>query len=189
MKYLMVVSHPDDEVLGAGASIYKWTRPSAETGEPRNEVDVCIMCMEAKARAFRPADKELDDDLSTSTKYLGIGRKYVATFPNIEMNTVPHIELVQHIELAIQESQPDIVITHHQLIRIMIIADIAGLPRGCSSVPTQTGGETLRGVLVYGGTIVYGVGIEYGIESFSTKHVRGSWQRGSGCQSESTKYV
>ena len=113
MKYLMVVSHPDDEVVGAGASIYKWTRPSAETGEPRNEVDVCIMCMEAKARAFRPADKELDDDLSTSTKYLGIGRKYVATFPNIEMNTVPHIELVQHIELAIQESQPDIVITHH----------------------------------------------------------------------------
>lgn len=59
MKYLMVVSHPDDEVLGAGASIYKWTRLSVETGRPRNEVDVCIMCTEAKARAFRPADNEL----------------------------------------------------------------------------------------------------------------------------------
>lgn len=106
MKYLLVVAHPDDEVLGAGASIYKWTRKG-------NSVDVCIMCTEAKARAFRPEDKELDDDLNTSFKYLGVGMKFEATFPNIEMNTVPHIQLVQHIERAIKKSQPDIIITHH----------------------------------------------------------------------------
>ncbi len=50
MKYLLVVAHPDDEVLGAGASIYKWTREG-------DTVDVAIMCTEAKARAFRPEDK------------------------------------------------------------------------------------------------------------------------------------
>lgn len=106
MKYLLVVAHPDDEVLGAGASIYKWTHNG-------DVVDVVIMCSEAKARAFRPNDEELDDDLNRSTKFLGINKKYEATFPNIEMNTVPHIQLVQFIESAIKESEPDIVITHH----------------------------------------------------------------------------
>lgn len=106
MKYLLVVAHPDDEVLGAGASIWNWTRNG-------DVVDVALMCTEAKARAFRPGDEELNSDLDESVAYLGINKKYEATFPNIEMNTVPHLKLVQFIESAIKESEPDIIITHH----------------------------------------------------------------------------
>ena len=106
MKYLIVVAHPDDEVLGCGASIYKWTKQG-------DVVDVCIMCTEAKARAFRPDDKELDDDTHAALKYIGVNKEYEGTFPNIEMNTVPHLQLVQFIESAIKESEPDIIITHH----------------------------------------------------------------------------
>ena len=106
MKYLLVVAHPDDEVLGAGASIWTWTRNG-------DVVDVALMCTEAKARAFRPGDEELNSDLDESAAYLGINKKYEATFPNIEMNTVPHLKLVQFIESAIKESEPDIIITHH----------------------------------------------------------------------------
>lgn len=106
MKYLLVVAHPDDEVLGAGASIWNWTRKG-------DVVDVALMCTEAKARAFRPGDEELNSDLDESASYLGINKKYEATFPNIEMNTVPHLKLVQFIESAIKESEPDIIITHH----------------------------------------------------------------------------
>jgi len=106
MKYLIVVAHPDDEVLGAGASIWKW----AKNGD---QVDVCIMCTEAKARAFRPEDKELDDDTHAALRYIGVNKEYEGTFPNIEMNTVPHLLLVQFIEKAIRESEPDVVITHH----------------------------------------------------------------------------
>ena len=106
MKYLLVVAHPDDEVLGAGASIWNWTKKG-------DVVDVALMCTEAKARAFRPGDEELNSDLDESATYLGINKKYEATFPNIEMNTVPHLKLVQFIESAIKESEPDIIITHH----------------------------------------------------------------------------
>ncbi|MDE7387635.1 MAG: PIG-L family deacetylase [Muribaculaceae bacterium] len=106
MKYLIVVAHPDDEVLGAGASIYKWSHEG-------HVVDVCIMCSEAKARAFRPNDSDLSADLNSSAAYIGIKNRYEYTFPNIEMNTVPHLQLVQAIERAIIECQPDVVITHH----------------------------------------------------------------------------
>lgn len=106
MKYLIVAAHPDDEVLGAGASIRKWTQAG-------HKVDVCIMCTEARARAFRPGDSELNDDLNAATASLGVGRTFEGTLPNIEMNTVPHIRLVQFIETAIRESEADVVITHH----------------------------------------------------------------------------
>lgn len=106
MKYLVVVAHPDDEVLGAGAMIHKCTKEG-------NEVDVCIMSADAKARAFRPSDNELCDDLLTATHILGIRQVYYGDFPNIEMNTVAHLELVKFIEKAIIESSPDIIITHH----------------------------------------------------------------------------
>ncbi len=106
MNYLIVVAHPDDEVLGAGATIKKL----ADAG---HTVDLCIMCTEAKARAFRPEDNELDRDIDESTRMLGIGKKYEGNFPNIEMNNSSHLSLVQFIEKAIAESGADVVITHH----------------------------------------------------------------------------
>lgn len=47
IKYLIVVAHPDDEVLGAGASMWKW----AHNGD---QVDVCIMCTEANGTPSAP---------------------------------------------------------------------------------------------------------------------------------------
>lgn len=106
MNYLIVVAHPDDEVLGAGATIHKLTKEG-------HTVDICIMSTEAKARAFRPEDNELNDDLNASSDLLGIRNKYEGTFPNIEMNTESHLHLVQFIEKAIAATEPDVVITHH----------------------------------------------------------------------------
>ena len=106
MNYLLVVAQPDDEVLGAGATIKTLT-------ESGHTVDLCIMCANADARAFRPSDEELNSDLNVSSKMLGIGKIYEGTFRNIRMNNVDHIELVQFVEKAIVESEPDVIITHH----------------------------------------------------------------------------
>lgn len=106
MNYLIVVAHPDDEVLGAGATIKKLTSEG-------HIVDVCIMSTEAKARAFRPEDNELSDDTDAALKVIGIRKKYEGTFPNIEMNNSTHLSLVQFIEKTIIASDCDIIITHH----------------------------------------------------------------------------
>ncbi len=106
MNYLLVVAHPDDEVLGAGATVHKLTKEG-------HRVDVCIMSSGAAARAMRPNDNELKDDFNECIASIGITKAYLGDFPNIEMNTVPHLKLVQFIEKAIEASEAEVVITHH----------------------------------------------------------------------------
>ena len=106
MSYLIVVAHPDDEVLGAGGTMHIL----AQQGK---EVNVCITSGMATARAQRPSDGELTDDTHNSMEILGVNKRIIGDYPNIELNTVPHIKLVQFIEKAIIETSPDIIITHH----------------------------------------------------------------------------
>lgn len=106
MSYLVVVAHPDDEVLGAGATMYKL----AQAGK---EVNVCIMSGQAQARAFRPSDSELQSDTEHCMKMLGVHKVYTGDFPNIKLNTVPHLELVQFIEKAMIDCKATVVFTHH----------------------------------------------------------------------------
>ncbi len=105
-KYFIVAAHPDDEILGAGGTIYKLATQG-------HFVDVCFMCGDVTARANRPDDNQLNEDIQKSSKLLGIHKIYKGTFPNIEMNTVSHLKLVQFIESSIIESKPDVIITHH----------------------------------------------------------------------------
>ena len=106
MNYLVVVAHPDDEVLGVGATMYKLTKEG-------HVVNVCIMSGEVNARNHRPETEELYEDVNNSLSLLGVKRVIKGEFPNIQFNTVPHLNLVQFIETAIEETKAQIVFTHH----------------------------------------------------------------------------
>lgn len=106
MNYLIVVAHPDDEVLGAGATMYKL----AQEG---HTVNVCILSGEVNARNHRPDIELLHKDVNNSLNILGVKRVIKGEFPNIEFNTVPHLKLVQFIEKAIEETNSEVVFTHH----------------------------------------------------------------------------
>ena len=104
MNYLFVVAHPDDEVLGAGATIHKLIGDG-------HKVAVAIMVGKAAARANLSAT--LSDDEAKAMQILGVEKTYHADFPNIKMNTTPHLELVQFIESCIKDWRADAIVTHH----------------------------------------------------------------------------
>ena len=104
MNILFVVAHPDDEVLGAGATISKFVKEG-------HNVAVATMANHAAARANISAS--LNEDQAKAMKIMGVKKCYAADFPNIKMNTVPHLELVQFIEKCIEDFQADSIFTHH----------------------------------------------------------------------------
>lgn len=106
MSVLIVAAHPDDEVLGAGATMYKLAKEG-------KEINVCILCGRAMARDHRPSDSELAEDVVSSMDILGVNKVFNGDFPNIEFNTVPHLKMVQFIEKVIEETGAEMVFTHH----------------------------------------------------------------------------
>ena len=104
MKYLIVVAHPDDEVLGAGATIHKLV-------EQGNQVAICTMANHAAARAN--LSDTLAQDQQEAFRIMNVETVFAADFPNIKMNTVPHLELVQFIEGCIESFGAEAIITHH----------------------------------------------------------------------------
>ncbi|MHB1389952.1 MAG: PIG-L deacetylase family protein [Thermoleophilia bacterium] len=103
---MIVVAHPDDEILGFGATGAKLVK--------RDEiVQPVILCGNADARTHRPNADALMEDMINANNHVGFQQPALGDFPNIKMNNVDHIEVVQFIESKIEEFQPHRIFTHH----------------------------------------------------------------------------
>lgn len=103
---LIVVAHPDDEVLGFGGT-------GARLAQAGEIVQPVILCGSAQARTQRPETDDLFTDMRAANQALGFQSPVVGNFPNIRMNTVDHIEIVKFIEQQVAQFQPTRVFTHH----------------------------------------------------------------------------
>jgi len=112
-KVLVVAAHPDDEVLGCGATMAK----HAKNGDM---VAVLILAEGITARAVsrEPGEHkhELGDLAQAAQKandILGVFSLKLHTFPDNRMDSVDRLDVIKVVEEAIKLHSPDIVYTHH----------------------------------------------------------------------------
>ncbi len=105
MKNLLVVSHPDDEILGFGGTGHKLCL-NGEMVQP------VILCGEVSARNQKPNNVDLINDIKKANDYLGFNFPILGDFPNLKFNNIDHIEIVKFIEKQIIEIEPDRIFTH-----------------------------------------------------------------------------
>jgi len=106
MSVLVVAAHPDDECLGFGASGARFASEGAD-------VRACFLSGDADARGIGNTGAALHDRARDASSVLGFEPPVFGQFPNIALNTVPHLALVQFIEDAIERSKATTVVTHH----------------------------------------------------------------------------
>jgi len=106
MINLIVAAHPDDEILGFGGT-------GANLVKLGEVVQPIILCGDVHARANRPDTVTLHKNINEANTYLGFNKPILGNFPNIKMNTIPHIDIVEFIEEQILKFEPNRIFTHH----------------------------------------------------------------------------
>ena len=104
-RILVVIAHPDDEVLGAGGLLLQSAEKGFKTG-------VVTLASRANARYERGTEERLRSEQKKALDFLKVSYISNHDYPDAELSTVPHLNLVRSIEEDILEFRPDIVVTH-----------------------------------------------------------------------------
>ena len=109
-RVLIIVAHPDDEVLGMGGTIAKLVKDG-------NTVDVLIVT-DGSSSQYRDSDHltEIIEAKKKETRncanVLGVRDIYYGELPDMKLDMTPHVRINQVIEEVIDKVQPDTVFTH-----------------------------------------------------------------------------
>lgn len=109
---LVVAAHPDDEVLGCGGSVHKWSQMGAK-------VHALIMAEGLTARAEKREDiscqalGSLREDAKHAAKLIGYQSISFETFPDNRMDSVDLLDVVHALSRYVDQFHPDVVLTHH----------------------------------------------------------------------------
>ncbi|EAQ04087.1 LmbE-like protein [Pseudooceanicola batsensis HTCC2597] len=138
----MVAAHPDDETLGAGGTLALLSR--------RHGAEVSLAVVSDGSSAQHGDDMDARNrrnaQMREAADILGIGKIYHGTFPDMRLETVPHIEINKWLSNVVEESQCDLVFTHHHG---DVNLDHSMVFRSTLVATRPTPGKRVRGVLSY----------------------------------------
>jgi len=102
MNIIVIAPHPDDEVLGMGGTIKKLSK--------KNKVTLCVVTEGASEQYSNPEMINIRrNSCIKAAKILGISNIEFLNFPDMRLDTVPHVELNKKIEQVIRKYDPQIV--------------------------------------------------------------------------------
>jgi N-acetylglucosamine malate deacetylase 1 len=105
---LVIAAHPDDEVLGCGATMAKHVAQG-------DLVHVAIMAEGARSRGDTEADIEIAKlklAAERANTHLGVSDLSFFDFPDNKMDSVPQLDVIQKIESLIKKVKPTRIYTH-----------------------------------------------------------------------------
>jgi len=110
VNILVTAAHPDDEVIGMGGTIKKLSK--------NNKIILCVVSEGASAQyTDKKMIKVRRDACKDSGKILGISEFIFLDFPDMRLDTIPHLEINRELEKIISKYTPKIVYSppHHDL--------------------------------------------------------------------------
>lgn len=107
-KVAVIMAHPDDEVLGCGASIARLAGEGAS-------VHILIMAtgLTSRGEADAKALDALKAEAKAAANMLGAASVEFADFPDNAMDTRALLDIVKTVEIFISKTDPDMIFTHH----------------------------------------------------------------------------
>ena len=113
LNILVFAAHPDDEVLGCGATIAKHVTQG-------DTVSVVILAEGVTGRdEIRNTEHRqselcaLHQSAKTANDILGVQHLTLHTFPDNRMDSLDRLDIVKTIETFIEKTKPSVVYTHH----------------------------------------------------------------------------
>ena len=102
MKILVIAPHPDDEVLGCGGTIKKYTKRG-------DEVYLCIVTKAYTPDWTEDFIKNREKEIECASKTLGIKEVIFLDLPTVKLDTLPQKQLNSLILKTIEDIKPEIV--------------------------------------------------------------------------------
>lgn len=113
-KILVIVAHPDDELLGCGATMHKLIN------ENKCSIRAVILGEGITSRSdfrdvekWKPVLEKHKTHIKTAASYIGYESVGIYDFPDNRFDTVALLDIVKVVEKEKETFQPEFVFTHH----------------------------------------------------------------------------
>jgi LmbE family N-acetylglucosaminyl deacetylase len=112
-KIFIIAAHPDDEILGCGATI-------SRLAEEGNSISILILgegiTSRQNVRDSQIVNNQIEilhSESENAAKLVGAMNSEVLNFPDNRFDSLPILDIIKSIEVRKEKIRPDIIFTHH----------------------------------------------------------------------------